>query len=103
MRKPYANKHAHLAHAQITQTQKRTLLQLEQHRSRRLLALPWCCWLGNVGAHNAATPRDLPPLPRSPSTEHRAGLISVGSGSYTMPILPLMVELGVAVEATSVA
>eukprot|EP01047_Picozoa_sp_COSAG01_P047163 COSAG01_NODE_4481_length_4985_cov_14.783258_1_plen_40_part_10 len=28
MRKPYANKHAHLAHAQITQTQKHTLVQL---------------------------------------------------------------------------
>ena len=43
-----------------------------------LLALPWYGWFSNVGALYAATPRDLPSLPRSPSTEHRAGLYSVG-------------------------
>jgi hypothetical protein len=69
-----------------------------------LLALPWHERFSNVGVHNAATPRDFPPLPRSPSTVHRAGLFLVGGGSYaSCPTTPswsswalLSIYLGIA-------
>eukprot|EP01049_Picozoa_sp_SAG25_P003973 SAG25_NODE_240_length_11194_cov_5.215322_6_plen_98_part_00 len=69
-----------------------------------LLALPWYGWFGNPPGRTTRPPLQyLPPLPRSPSTEHRAGLSSVGgAGLMTCPsYTPIMVELGVAVDTAA--
>jgi hypothetical protein len=66
-----------------------------------LLAPPWYVGLVTWGRSTRPPPRDRPSCLGAPVQSTGPVSVQLGGGSYDVPILyPIMVELGVAVEAS---